>query len=231
MVKRYSRIGGELVDPKVPVEKRMQLAELLGNWLHDLQDQINRNQGYTTDADEGEPFVIHGDTVPATLPDARLHRDLTGSDLHWPKPHAQSTHPQGGVDPLATSAPVQVGAANAIGSATDYVKSDHVHLSRYVHVWQETPAGAIDGANDTYTFALGTKTFTYDASEIPQVLPAPADWHRVYYVYDQDVIDDASIMVFKNGVLYLDGLGITVSGDLSGSGFFNYPIPILRLSA
>jgi hypothetical protein len=96
---RYCRIGGELVDPGVPLEQRKQLAELMGAWLQDLQDFINRVEGLTTSADAEESFVVHGDTLPLTLPSAKLHRNLTEADgdLHWPRSH-RTRHVTAGSD-------------------------------------------------------------------------------------------------------------------------------------
>jgi hypothetical protein len=52
--------------------------------------------------------------------DARL------SDARTPKSHA-SSHLPGGPDGLAVGAPVDIGSANAAGSAAAYARADHVH--------------------------------------------------------------------------------------------------------
>lgn len=203
-----------MVDPALSLADRKQQVELLVRRLIDVEMKLELlTGGITTATALDGAFVMHGDTVGDDFDNAKLHRDMTGEDLHWPKTHGDR-HDFDGLDPLNAGIPVQVGSANAQGAGPEWALFNHVHQSRYTHVWQETPVGVIDGANNTFTFASVTKSFSYDASEIPQV----NDWHRVYYVYDGGVIDDDSIMVFKNGVLYLDGLGITLSVP-AGGGF------------
>lgn len=49
-----------------------------------------------------------------------------GADLHHPQIHAP-THIVGAGDPLQVGVPSNIGAANAAGAATDFVRRDHVH--------------------------------------------------------------------------------------------------------
>ena len=98
-VKMPWRVGGELVDPNVSLDDRKQLAELLGQAISDLQDQLYSITGGVATVGVDGNVVLHGDTVPADMENAELHRDLTGDDLHVPKAHAPS-HAYGGTDPL-----------------------------------------------------------------------------------------------------------------------------------
>jgi hypothetical protein len=100
-MRKYGRIGGELVDPEVSVQDRKQLAELLGAWLQDLSDRVRQIDGYSQDAGNDERFVLHGSTIPADLTGAELHRSMVGADLHIPQVHKQS-HVDGGDSFLAT---------------------------------------------------------------------------------------------------------------------------------
>lgn len=56
------------------------------------------------------------------------HADLIGIgvDQHHAKDHAAS-HIQSGADPLSVGIPVDIGASNAEGSATNFPRRDHVH--------------------------------------------------------------------------------------------------------
>lgn len=120
------RVGGNLVDPEVPLEERKQLAELLSTTLIQLQDELRTLSGGEVAVQVDADLVLHGDAVPDGLPSAQIHRDLVGADLHIPKAHATS-HEQAQSDALSVGTPSRIGVANSAGVAANYCRRDHNH--------------------------------------------------------------------------------------------------------
>jgi hypothetical protein len=78
----------------------------LDNQLDEIYNMLQTivSAGGEVAAKDG-PYVLHGSTVPESLPGAELHRNMTADDLHWPKDHAGRHAILGGtgIDPFTTS--------------------------------------------------------------------------------------------------------------------------------
>jgi len=140
-VRRF-RVGGELVDEAVELRDRKQLAELLGKRINFLEEELEAFTGGKATVAVDVNIVLHGDTIPDGLEEAMLHRDLTGADLHEPKPHAPS-HNQGESDALDVGVPVSIGTVNAEGTASNYARRDHVHAGASPDMF--TDSESLDG--------------------------------------------------------------------------------------
>jgi hypothetical protein len=82
----------------------LRLASLteLNNQLDEIWNYLSMVVSAAGDADgglapAGENYVLYGSSTPSTLPSSRLHRNLTGADLHNPKAH-KDRHKFGGSD-------------------------------------------------------------------------------------------------------------------------------------
>jgi len=96
-VTRVPITEGLVGDDKEEAER--QVGELR-NQLDELYSIVSSilAAGGAVAAADGD-FVLHGGTADPNLPEALLHRDLVGADLHIPKIHATS-HLNSGSDPL-----------------------------------------------------------------------------------------------------------------------------------
>ena len=77
-----------------------------------------------------------------------FHKDLTGANLHEPKPHKDSHDPADGVDPLDTAAAAEIAGVQVAGagSAHSYARSDHVHAIN--HGITDNHLVTVDGASN-----------------------------------------------------------------------------------
>ena len=77
----------------------------------------------------------------------------------------------------------------------------------------ETPSGTIDGANAAFTVGTGGVTITFVAGRLPQT----DDWLRAFYWSGgSSEVDTATLMVFRNGILQLDGTDYNISQVAGG---------------
>lgn len=152
------------------VERRKQLAELLGAWLQDLQDWIDRVDGYTTDVDVGENFVLHGDTPPSTLAAAKLHRNLLESDgdLHEPKTH---THAAGSLSGWEEEVPTVDPGDPLVYTLTGVPVGTPILMVNHQVQYRRTAAGPTIGYYD-----LSGLTITYE--KLPATINNMFCWYR-----------------------------------------------------
>lgn len=128
------RVGGELVDPTVPLHQRKQLAELLGKAVADILDTFDTLTGGKATVSSDAPLVLHGEVIPEGIEDGVLHRDIDEPDNHITQIHSFE-HNQGERDPLDIGVPTDIGSTNASGGAIDYNDRLHQHRgTRTVHV-------------------------------------------------------------------------------------------------
>ncbi|MBW2561372.1 MAG: hypothetical protein JRE40_11025, partial [Deltaproteobacteria bacterium] len=136
-------------------ELNQQLDEIYA-WISLLASATGGTGSGTIAPGDGK-FVLHGDSIPPSLTEADLHRNMTGADLHWPKQHAIVTHPVGESDALSVGVPFDVGTVNAEGSANNYCRRDHIHAGLQ-NLFHEDPVGAINDVNAEFTIDSGLVT-------------------------------------------------------------------------
>lgn len=101
------------------------LTGLLGGGAGDHQHLTTTQVGYLPAS--GEKAALAGTSgTPSSTNKYVTNADSRLTDSRTPTAHA-ATHAPGGTDALTLGTPVAIGTANAAGTATSFVRSDHVH--------------------------------------------------------------------------------------------------------